>query len=126
MQELELPSEQQDKIFKPYYQVSNKKTSLQGMGLGLPIVKKVIENLGGEISIESKPAKASGTKIIITLDRLYFNRAPIPVLEASTESNVSSMHMLEDYNVHDSLFLPQKRSIFTCRRQQGDDPFSVQ
>jgi len=30
----------QKKIFEPYYQIGHKNTSLQGMGLGLPIVKK--------------------------------------------------------------------------------------
>ncbi len=101
--------EQQNKIFEPYYQVSNKKPSLQGMGLGLPIVKKVIDNLGGEIHVESNPAKTQGTKVTVTLDR-YILKKTDTLLETSTGSKLS-MHVLEDYDVHDSSYLPGKRSI---------------
>ena len=64
-----IKEELQKKVFEPYYQIGSKNTSLQGMGLGLPIVKKVIEGIGGTIFIESNPAKMRGTKFIISLPR---------------------------------------------------------
>ncbi len=102
--------EQQDKIFEPYYQISHKTTSLQGMGLGLPIVKKVIENLGGEIRIESDPANTPGTKVIITLNRHSLQKGDDP-LKASSEPN-SSAYGLAEYDVSDSSYIPERKSIF--------------
>ncbi len=49
-------------IFEPYY--STKDT---GIGLGLPLTKKIIEEHGGQITVESEPGK--GTVFTITLPR---------------------------------------------------------
>jgi len=49
-------------IFEPYY--STKET---GIGLGLPLTKKIIEEHGGEINVESAPGR--GTTFTVTLLR---------------------------------------------------------
>jgi signal transduction histidine kinase len=49
-------------IFEPYY--STKET---GIGLGLPLTKKIIEEHGGKIAVESGPGR--GTTFIVTLLR---------------------------------------------------------
>jgi signal transduction histidine kinase len=49
-------------IFEPYY--STKDT---GIGLGLPLTKKIIEEHGGQISVASEPGK--GTTFTVTLPR---------------------------------------------------------
>ncbi|HET7117891.1 MAG TPA: response regulator [Hanamia sp.] len=61
--------EMHEKVFKPYYQIYNEKRSIQGMGLGLPIVKKIIEDLKAGIIIESNPKKEPGTKISVILSK---------------------------------------------------------
>jgi len=99
----------QQKIFEPYYQISHKTTNPQGMGLGLPIVKKVIESLGGAIYIESNPAEVPGTKVIITLHRHILQRGDMPA-KTSTESN-SSIYGLADYDILDSSYTQEKKSI---------------
>jgi signal transduction histidine kinase/DNA-binding NarL/FixJ family response regulator len=62
-----IPVDMQAKVFEPYYQITNPKTNTQGMGLGLPIVKKVIDDLNGNIKIISNPKISSGTEMLITL-----------------------------------------------------------
>jgi len=62
-----IPPELHKRVFEPYYQINHNKKSTQGMGLGLPIVKKVIEGLKGSIIIESNPNKAKGTKITVSV-----------------------------------------------------------
>lgn len=55
-----IPEEIQKKIWEPFFTTKDK-----GSGLGLPIVKKIIEGHGGTIVIENGPAK--GTMVIIYL-----------------------------------------------------------
>ncbi|MBN2532370.1 MAG: response regulator [Spirochaetales bacterium] len=59
--------EQQKNIFLPYYQVSKEKQNIQGMGLGLYIVKNVLDSFNGKIRIESELHK--GTTVTIVLPR---------------------------------------------------------
>jgi signal transduction histidine kinase len=55
-----IDEEKKSKIFSP-----NFTTKSGGMGLGLAMVKNIIDNAGGEISFTSE--KGSGTTFIITL-----------------------------------------------------------
>jgi signal transduction histidine kinase len=53
-----IESEEMEKIFEPYY--STKKF---GIGLGLAITKRFVEEHGGTISIDSKTGKGTVMKI---------------------------------------------------------------
>ncbi|HRO41736.1 MAG TPA: ATP-binding protein [Flavipsychrobacter sp.] len=70
-----IPSEFQKKVFEPYYQIGYRNTGLQGMGLGLPIVKRVVERLGGTITIESQPELIKGTMVTIVLPTLILSKS---------------------------------------------------
>jgi signal transduction histidine kinase/DNA-binding NarL/FixJ family response regulator len=56
-----------EKIFRPYYQISHKKRNLQGLGMGLPIIKKIIEELGGNITIASVPEEGTTVTVRLTM-----------------------------------------------------------
>jgi len=49
-----IPSQELDKLWRPFYRGSNS-GSVDGKGLGLLIVKKVVELSGGEVWVESSP-----------------------------------------------------------------------
>ncbi|MBU4305695.1 MAG: hypothetical protein KJ893_08800 [Candidatus Omnitrophica bacterium] len=49
-----------DKLFEPFFS-----TKVKGIGLGLAIAKEIIENHGGEISVESKLGKGATFTIVL-------------------------------------------------------------
>jgi two-component system, chemotaxis family, sensor kinase Cph1 len=48
-----IPIEEQDKIFRPFYQVGHNNYRAQGTGLGLSITKRLIDLMHGEITFKS-------------------------------------------------------------------------
>jgi DNA-binding NarL/FixJ family response regulator/anti-sigma regulatory factor (Ser/Thr protein kinase) len=52
-------------IFEPYYQLSHEKSGSQGIGMGLYIVRKIIDSLEGELRVDSK--EGEGTTFTIVL-----------------------------------------------------------
>ena len=58
------------KIFDRFYRVKNEKTRfLTGTGLGLPIVKGLVDSLGGSISVESEPGRGSTFTVLIPIQQ---------------------------------------------------------
>jgi signal transduction histidine kinase len=53
------------KIFEPFHRGANVE-KIKGTGLGLPIVKKAVETLGGTVDVESKPGH--GTLFTVKLN----------------------------------------------------------
>ena len=55
-----------DQIFNKFYRVKNDKTRfITGTGLGLPIVKGLVESLGGSITVDSTPGVGSAFTVVL-------------------------------------------------------------
>lgn len=59
-----IADEDKDKIFDPFF-TGDKSHNKEGSGLGLPLVKSIVEKLGGQISFESERGK--GTTFTVQL-----------------------------------------------------------
>jgi signal transduction histidine kinase len=60
-----IPPEAIDKVFEPFWRGDSARAS-QGSGLGLTLVKRIVEGLGGEISVDSSPM---GTTFAVSIPR---------------------------------------------------------
>lgn len=69
-----IKEEDQEKIFEKFVQIERKQLDYQGTGLGLPIVKKLVELFGGNISVQS--AEERGTTFYFTIAFDYVNLVP--------------------------------------------------
>ncbi|MBN1409852.1 MAG: response regulator [Spirochaetales bacterium] len=69
-------------IFEPYYQISRKKRNIEGIGVGLSIVKKIIDDVKGTVAVHSEPEK--GTEIVISLPAHHPASADAPVNEITS------------------------------------------
>ena len=63
-----ISSEEQERIFKEYVQLDNHlQAQGEGMGLGLPLSRKLAELLGGSLTMESKPGVGTTFTAIIPI-----------------------------------------------------------
>ena len=62
-----MPSDEEiaDLVFQPGFSTASKVTSLSGRGVGMDVVKRNIQKLGGRVSIRSEPGK--GAAMVMTL-----------------------------------------------------------
>ncbi|NHN24527.1 response regulator [Flavobacterium jejuense] len=63
-----IPKEYQDKVFDKFVQIDRKEDDYQGTGLGLTIVKKLIDLFKGEIYLESEVNKGTKVTFIIPFE----------------------------------------------------------
>ncbi|MCG8570682.1 MAG: response regulator [Spirochaetes bacterium] len=61
-----MKKEQLKHIFNPYYQIKQEKQNIQGIGMGLSIVKGLLDQINGQIKIKSQSGE--GTHITIILN----------------------------------------------------------
>jgi signal transduction histidine kinase len=58
-----MTEEQTKYVFEPFYTTKNK-----GLGLGMPYAKKVIEEHGGTIQLNSRPGQGTQTEITLPVE----------------------------------------------------------
>ncbi|HIZ78863.1 MAG TPA: HAMP domain-containing histidine kinase [Candidatus Lachnoclostridium stercorigallinarum] len=60
-----IPPEEQDRIWQRFYQVNSSREGGSGLGLGLSMVRQIVDLHGGSISVESRPGE--GSRFIVRL-----------------------------------------------------------
>jgi signal transduction histidine kinase len=85
-----IPREAQANLFQPFYQAHRiPEIGTQGLGLGLSIVKQLVELHGGTISIESRVGEGAAFRIRLPAE---CPSNPSPSLQAGHEpSNLASL-----------------------------------
>jgi two-component system, sensor histidine kinase LadS len=73
-----IPADRLEDIFTPYFRLES---AIAGTGLGLPICKQTVENLGGEMHVQSAPGAGSTFYLSIPAPACP---APAPLSPAST------------------------------------------
>ncbi len=81
-----MSAEYLEHIFESFSREKNSTASgIQGTGLGMPIVKQLVDLFGGTISIQSEQGK--GTEIVISLPLQYLEKDTVPVKEDNVEGS---------------------------------------
>lgn len=78
-----IPEDKQKSIFEPFQQLSPDRIANKGVGLGLPICKKIIEAMEGVLTVQSEHGKGSTFTIDLTLPQ-------VAELDLEKESLISS------------------------------------
>ncbi len=96
------------RIFRPFVQAGEPHTRLKGVGLGLSISRKIIEQMGGRIDVTSKPGRGSTFSVMLRLPVVVqaheqeANDAPIvgyegaPRAIAIVDDNADNRSLLRD------------------------------
>jgi len=100
-----IPDEQMDKIFDRFYQVSGSDSHVhEGTGIGLALVKELVELYRGEILVESAPGKGSTFIVDLPVSREQFEEAElIPSPGKDMETALSEDPDILEYREADTL-----------------------
>jgi signal transduction histidine kinase/DNA-binding NarL/FixJ family response regulator len=82
-----IKSESLNKIFEPYFQLAATGKSHAGLGMGLYIVKEIMDSIGGEIRVETNSGEGTDFELIIPLTK---------DVKQKNESEVEKMNLFPD------------------------------
>jgi len=91
------------RLFEPFFRTESSRTGhIEGTGLGMSIVKNIVDFMGGAIRIESEENR--GTRVTVELP-LRFSRsselpAPDPAAEADADFGGAHILLVEDHPVN--------------------------
>lgn len=118
-----IPKEEQEKVFGEFTRLSGTEKE-EGFGLGLSITRKLIELMGGKLTLESVPDKGSDFTVNLPLAKsdiqsLPANSLPEEAVEVAPEFNRRDIHCLlvDDDPLQLALteeYLKQHHVLVTC------------
>lgn len=108
-----ISKEYQKKIFEPYFQIDHKKKNVQGMGMGLAMVKRTVKSLEGTIQVISDIGK--GTEVVVKIP-IYKHDIDQPV--AIFSNGFNQMVRQNEYEVTDKVVGDTLQNILIIEDQQ--------
>lgn len=98
-----------EKLFTSFQQVDTKKNrAVEGTGLGLAISKKLVNNMGGFISVKSEYGKGSEFKFVIPLKV----RKDIPFVKINEPAKIHAVSYTNPARYNDEFGVDQYRVMF--------------
>lgn len=86
-----IPEDQIDKLFDRFYQVSaNRRQKSMGTGIGLSMVKSMVQIMHGNIKVNSKPGTGSTFTIVLPVNKSSFAEHEIDKSGQVFESNIKN------------------------------------
>ncbi|MBR1807150.1 MAG: response regulator, partial [Selenomonadaceae bacterium] len=122
-------------VFDPFErEETSTKSGIQGTGLGMSITKKMVELMGGDISVESEKDKGSEFTVVLDL-KLQQNVKPSPIQElrglraliVDDDFNTceSVTEMLKQMGMRSEWTTSPREAVFRAGRALDNDPFSA-
>lgn len=113
-------------IYEPFAQESNDaRSKFQGTGMGMPIVKSLIDMMGGTIEISSELGVGSTFDVQIPLDIDRNPQARIKLVEATPSCSLAGMSVLlaedNDLNAEIAQALLESEGVVTTRAANGNE-----
>lgn len=113
-------------IYEPFAQEGNDaRSKFQGTGMGMPIVKSLIDMMGGTIEISSELGVGSTFDVQIPLDIDRNPQAHIKLVEATPNCSLAGMSVLlaedNDLNAEIAQTLLESEDVAVTRAANGDE-----
>lgn len=113
-------------IYEPFAQEGNDaRSKFQGTGMGMPIVKSLIDMMGGTIEISSELGVGSTFDVQIPLDIDRNPQARIKLVEATPSCSLAGMSVLlaedNDLNAEIARALLESEGVVTTRAANGNE-----
>ena len=95
---LGIPENKQKMIFEEFSQLRTANYNYQGTGLGLPIVKKLLNLFGSEIHLQSKDGAGSSFSFTIEFKEDNTKKEVVQTIEVSNEDTTTKFILIVDDN----------------------------
>lgn len=115
--------DQQEKVFQEFYQIGNpERDREQGLGLGLSIVRRLVDLLGITIRMESAPGEGSKFVLELPIADAALATAPVPAAkETAAAFNLCVLVIDDEKNVRTSLRILLEELGCTCLEASGTE-----
>jgi len=101
-----IAEDQKLSIFKAYHQLSHKKRNLQGLGMGLSIVKKIMDDVNGIINVNSEINKGTSFTLIFNKYKVSKDKNKNDIIEL-----IKPIDSIVTCNFKEERYLKNKKNL---------------